>query len=299
MQVTIQDYLEIQANELNTRLEEWLDSYKGQVPEPLHASMVYSLLAGGKRIRPALLFATVESFGGELESAYPFGCAVEVIHTYSLIHDDLPCMDDDDYRRGKLTNHKVYGEAIALLAGDALLTEAFGLLASGIEKADLSVNTALKIWQDTVKYAGVTGMIGGQVDDMLGEKCALSLAQLKSIHLRKTAGLITLPVRIGGYLTHLSDDTLEMLSQFAITLGLIFQIQDDILDIEGNSKHLGKTVGSDLANQKATYPALMGLDESKHQLAQLFQVAMTQLEQLPLQTEHLRKLTQYLIQRDR
>ncbi|MBA4600913.1 polyprenyl synthetase family protein [Thermoactinomyces sp. AMNI-1] len=279
-------------------LDEYMEKMDS-LPSVLRESMRYSLLAGGKRLRPVLVLATVESLGGNPAKALPFACAVEMIHTYSLIHDDLPSMDNDDYRRGKLTNHKVFGEAQAILAGDALLTEAFGLLASGAKEAALPGDVALTIIEEGARCSGARGMVGGQVDDLLSENRQIGIDELESIHKRKTSDLIVFSVRIGAYLCRARPLLMDALTCFAQQLGLAFQIQDDILDVTGSQKVLGKPAGSDLKLNKATYPALLGLEESRRKLKETTDDAKKQIANIPgLSPEKLLEIADYLLSRD-
>lgn len=294
-------YIEQKAALVHQALDD-VTSRLDNVPDILLDSMRYSLLAGGKRLRPVLVLATMESLGEEIEKGIPFACAIEMIHTYSLIHDDLPAMDNDDYRRGKLTNHKKYGDAMAILAGDALLTEAFGLISSGAKKANLSAETSHNIIEEAVISAGARGMIGGQVRDILSENDSvdLDLNKLEEIHRHKTGDLIAFSVRMGAYLGEAKSETMEALTDFAYKLGLAFQIQDDILDVVGDQALIGKPVGSDEEKQKATYPALIGLEESKQILAELTQGAKESIMNLAdLNPKHLLQIADYLLNRDR
>lgn len=296
---TIKSYIEEKAERVHEALDEYTTRMQG-IPPLLKEAMRYSLLAGGKRLRPVLVLATVEALGGEETAALPFACAIEMIHTYSLIHDDLPSMDDDDYRRGKLTNHKVFGEAYAILAGDALLTEAFGLMAKGGKEAALAPEILLTIIEEGARFAGARGMVGGQVDDLLGENGAVSLEQLESIHRRKTGDLMAYSVRTGAYLGGASPEVLESLTRFAYDLGLAFQIQDDILDVIGDQQVIGKPVGSDEEKHKATYPALLGLEESKRKLTEITNRAKRHVEGYEeLNPASLMGIADYLLQRDR
>jgi geranylgeranyl diphosphate synthase, type II len=296
---TIKSYIEEKAERVHEALDEYTARMQG-IPPLLKEAMRYSLLAGGKRLRPVLVLATVEALGGEETAALPFACAIEMIHTYSLIHDDLPSMDDDDYRRGKLTNHKVFGEAYAILAGDALLTEAFGLMAKGGKEAALAPEILLTIIEEGARFAGARGMVGGQVDDLLGENGAVSLEQLESIHRRKTGDLMAYSVRTGAYLGGASPEVLESLTRFAYDLGLAFQIQDDILDVIGDQQVIGKPVGSDEEKHKATYPALLGLEESKRKLTEITNRAKRHVEGYEeLNPASLMGIADYLLQRDR
>jgi geranylgeranyl diphosphate synthase type II len=229
----------------------------------LNQSMYYSLIGEGKRIRPVLALASAEAVGGDPESILPVAIALELIHTYSLIHDDLPAMDNDDYRRGRLSNHKVFGEANAILAGDALLTYAFELLAdSGVGQPERQ----LRIIREVAIAAGKDGMVGGQVADVVGEGKTLKLDEIEEIHKGKTGALLTVSARLGGILAGGTEKQVKALTDYAQALGLAFQIKDDILDVVGNSEILGKPAGSDLRQGKATYVSLLGLEGAEHQL---------------------------------
>ncbi|QOR65419.1 polyprenyl synthetase family protein [Cytobacillus suaedae] len=234
-------------------------------PEILKEAMMYSLKAGGKRIRPLLLFATLDSFGNRFEMGLPVACAIEMIHTYSLIHDDLPSMDDDDLRRGKPTNHKVFGEANAILAGDGLLTYSFQLI-SDMNHSEVTPQMKLELITNLAKAAGPEGMVGGQIADMEGEGKNLSLEELEYIHIHKTGKMLAFSVIAGAILSRASDDQIQKLEKFAHHIGLAFQIRDDILDIEGTEEAIGKRVGSDQLNEKSTYPSLLSMDGAKDKL---------------------------------
>ena len=227
----------------------------------LHEAMRYSLLAGGKRLRPLLVMASCEAVGGMLEAAMGLACAIEMIHTYSLIHDDLPCMDDDDLRRGRPTNHKVYGEAIATLAGDALLTDAFKVLALS---ADRGASPALVL--DTIaelaSAAGSNGMVAGQVIDLLGEGKSKTVEELEELHGKKTGALFLASVRGGARLGGASQAQIESLDAYARALGLAFQVVDDLLDVQGTPEQMGKRTQKDFERGKATYPAILGIERS-------------------------------------
>lgn len=295
----INSYLEEKASLVHQHLD-YLTNRLDNVPEVLIESIRYSLLAGGKRLRPIFVLATLEALGKDEKIGLPFACAIEMIHTYSLVHDDLPAMDDDDYRRGKLTNHKVYGEAMAILAGDALLTEAFGLMARGAKEADLPKDRLIRILEEAVKSAGARGMIGGQVRDILSEDQLIDQNQLEEIHRHKTGDLIAFSIRTGAHLGGASADTLAALTDFAYQIGLAFQIQDDILDVVGSQELIGKPVGSDKEKQKATYPAIIGLEASKQKLQQLTENAKQCIQGLPdLQPERLLQIADFLLNRDR
>jgi len=243
----------------------------GDVPLKLREAMDYSLLAGGKRLRPILVLAAAEAVAGSEAAsgrAIDFACAVEMIHTYSLIHDDLPAMDNDDYRRGRPTNHKIFGDAMAILAGDGLLTHAFHVVSRAAARG-VATERVLAVVSELSAYAGLTGMVGGQVSDMLGEQGITSLEQLEHIHLRKTSDLISFSLRAGGHASEADERQLKALGTFGRNVGLAFQIQDDILDLTGTEEKLGKPVKSDERQQKVTYPYLIGLDESRKRVAEL------------------------------
>lgn len=267
------------------------------VPLRLKESMEYSLYAGGKRIRPIVLLATIESFGKKPEIGLPAACAVEMIHTYSLIHDDLPAMDNDDFRRGKPTNHKQYGEATAILAGDGLLTEAFRAICS-LQKNGVDAATVLKMVCELSQFAGPQGMVGGQMADLEGEGKQLALPELQYIHHHKTADLLVFCVRAGAHLSGATEKQLELLTTFGRNIGLAFQIQDDILDIYGEEEKIGKPVGSDEAKGKSTYPSLIGLEQSQRELERLLQEAKDALQEAKIEIYLLEALAHYIIQRE-
>jgi geranylgeranyl diphosphate synthase, type II len=245
-------------------------------PEKIYEAMRYSLLAGGKRLRPILCIASCELAGGNVQMAMPTACALEMIHTMSLIHDDLPAMDNDDYRRGKLTNHKVYGEDIAILAGDGLLTYAFEFIATKTE--NVLPQQVLQTIAHLARASGSAGLVGGQVVDLECEgKTDVSLETLNYIHAHKTGALLEACVVCGAILAGASAADLQRLSRFAKNIGLAFQIIDDILDITGTQEELGKTTGKDVQTGKVTYPSLWGIDESKRQAKQLVADAKAQL----------------------
>ena len=244
-------------------LERWLP-VQGDHPPKVHEAMRYSVFAGGKRLRPILALLACEAVGGDPENAMPAAAALEMIHTYSLIHDDLPAMDDDDYRRGRRTCHRVYGEAIAILAGDALLTHAFRVLADA-ESARVRPDDRLRIVAEIAEAAGSRGMVGGQAMDILAEGREIDHPTLQYLHTHKTGALIRASVRVGAIAGGASEEQLGAITRYGERVGLAFQIVDDILDIEGSSTEMGKTAGSDLRRKKATYPAVMGLEESRRQ----------------------------------
>ncbi|KLV27158.1 MULTISPECIES: polyprenyl synthetase family protein [Niallia] len=253
------NYKEVLEKELKKNVE------KLNAPSSLKDSMLYSLNAGGKRIRPLLLFATLQAFGKDpLEGLLP-AAAIEMIHTYSLIHDDLPSMDDDDLRRGLPTNHKVYGEATAILAGDALLTYSFQMM-TYMTKQNIPSEKILTSIGFLAKAAGAEGMVGGQIADIEGESKTLNQRDLEHIHLHKTGKLIEVSILIGAILADAADAELETLKRFAYHLGLAFQIRDDILDLEGDEEVIGKPIGSDMDNHKSTYPKILTMDGAKREL---------------------------------
>ena len=263
-------------------------------PASIHTAMRYSVFAGGKRIRPILCYESAKLFTADAAGAIPVGCALEFIHTYSLIHDDLPALDNDDLRRGKPTNHKVFGEAIAILAGDALLTLAFQTLAnSGIEPA-----RRVRVISEIASAAGtVNGLVGGQVADIEAEKKAADTAMLEYIHRSKTAALICGSIVAGAIAGGAGDQDLGRLKRFGEQIGWAFQVVDDILDVSETSASLGKTAGKDQAQQKATYPALYGLEKSRTIAAELENKALRELDFYGERAARLRQLAQFLVAR--
>jgi geranylgeranyl diphosphate synthase, type II len=279
------------------RVEAALDAaVRPGYPDTIYAAMRYSLLAGGKRLRPILCLASCELIGGSLELAMPTACALEMIHTMSLIHDDLPSMDDDDYRRGKLTNHKVYGEDIAILAGDGLLAYAFEYIAT--QTKGVSADRVLKTIANLARAVGANGLVGGQVVDLESEgKADISVETLTYIHNHKTGALLESCVVCGAILAGATELEIAKLSQFAQKIGLAFQIIDDILDITATQAELGKTAGKDLQAQKATYPKLWGLVESKRQADKLITEAKAILAEFGDRSTPLLALADYIIDR--
>jgi geranylgeranyl diphosphate synthase type II len=264
--------------QVDEALERWLPQQEDH-PPVIHEAMRYSVFAGGKRLRPILALLACEAVGGNAEDAMPAAAALEMIHTYSLIHDDLPAMDDDDYRRGRKTCHRVYGEAIAILAGDALLTHAFRVL------ADPGPTRVLPEWRlqavaEIAEAAGSSGMVGGQAMDILAEGREIDRPTLLYLHTHKTGALIRASVRVGAIAGGAGAEQLQALTRYSELVGLAFQIVDDILDIEGSSAEMGKTAGSDLRRKKATYPAVMGLEESRRDAARLLEEAKDALRPL-------------------
>ncbi len=265
-------------------------------PSTIHKAMRYSLFAGGKRMRPALVLAAAEACGGIETQAMPLACAVECIHTYSLIHDDLPAMDDDDFRRGKPTNHKVFGEGIAVLAGDALLTQAFEIAAQCQSWPRYSHQDVIL---ELARASGSLHLIAGQVADLEGEGKPVTAAQLRYIHERKTSALLCCAVRLGAMSANATPTQLSALTDFGYHVGLAFQVIDDILDVTQTSEQLGKTAGKDVATQKATYPAILGLERSKKVARQLTDKAYAALKPFRGRALALEALARYLLERDR
>jgi geranylgeranyl diphosphate synthase type II len=265
-------YLEERRVLVDEALERHLPG-AGDPPKEIHEAVRYSVFAGGKRLRPILVLAAAEAAGGQVEQALDAAAAIEFIHTYSLIHDDLPAMDDDDFRRGRPTCHKVYGEAMAILAGDALLTQAFILLSLtlladqgeplGATSMQTTAEARLRVIQEIAQAAGSKGMVGGQVVDILHEDREVDLPTLQYLHAHKTGALIRACLRVGGILASAGPEHLEALTRYGERIGLAFQIVDDILDLEGSLEALGKQAGSDLRKKKATFPALLGIEESR------------------------------------
>jgi geranylgeranyl diphosphate synthase type II len=264
-------------------------------PATIHKAMRYSMLAGGKRMRPILALAAAEACGGDLESALPAACAVECIHTYSLIHDDLPAMDNDDYRRGRLTSHKVFGEGIAILAGDALLTQAFEILGYAL---DTPRYKSRHQFLELAQAAGSRQLIAGQVADLEAEGKKSTRAELRYIHECKTAAMIVVSLRLGAMSANATSIQLEALTAFGRNLGLAFQVIDDILDVTQTSEKLGKTAAKDLAAQKTTYPALLGLDGARREAQRLTVAAHEALAPFKDKATDLRALADYLLARE-
>ncbi|MBD2450209.1 polyprenyl synthetase family protein [Nostoc sp. FACHB-152] len=266
-------------------------------PEKIYESMRYSLLAGGKRVRPILCLATCEMMGGTIEMAMPTACAVEMIHTMSLIHDDLPAMDNDDYRRGRLTNHKVYGEDIAILAGDGLLAYAFEFVATQTPES-IPRDRVLQVIARLGRAMGAAGLVGGQVVDLESEgKSDISLETLNFIHNHKTAALLEACVVCGGILAGASPEDVQRLTRYSQNIGLAFQIIDDILDVTATQEQLGKTAGKDLTAKKVTYPSLWGIEESRAKAQQLVESACAELEPFGTLAQPLQALAHFIVNR--
>ncbi len=292
-QLDLKRYLAEKREMVDRRLAELLpgeDAY----PQSLHKAMRYSVFAGGKRLRPALVIAAAEAVGGTAASALDVASAFECIHTYSLIHDDLPAIDNDDLRRGKPTCHKAFGEATALLAGDGLLTIAFGIIAEarGIDGA-----TSAKVAAELAASAGTTGMIGGQMVDIESEGVEVTFPVLEYIHIHKTGALIRSAVRCGAMVGGCTDEELEAMTLYGEASGLAFQIADDILDVEGSTAELGKTAGADEARGKATYPALLGLPASRERASELVERGVGALSCFGPEADPLRAIAEYITSR--
>jgi geranylgeranyl diphosphate synthase type II len=287
-------YLEKQRNLIEKALAKAVPAASVR-PATIHAAMRYSLLAGGKRLRPILTLAAAEACGiKDPTNALPAACAVELIHTYSLIHDDLPCMDDDDLRRGRPTSHKVYGEGVAVLAGDALLTQAFALV--GRIKPPKRYQLAVLL-EETATAAGSLQLIAGQVADLEAEGRKLSTADVRFIHERKTGAMIVLSLRVGAMMANATPEQMKAVTQFGRALGLAFQIIDDILDVTQSSEQLGKSAGKDLKCSKATYPAVIGIEASRKEANRLTKKALSSLKALGSKADRLAQIADQLMRR--
>ncbi|HEX8312561.1 MAG TPA: farnesyl diphosphate synthase [Chthoniobacteraceae bacterium] len=292
--MALQQYLRDRQKQIDRALEGYLPRATTK-PATIHKAMRYSLFAGGKRLRPVLALAAAEACGGSVEAALPAACAVECIHTYSLIHDDLPAMDDDDLRRGRPTSHKVFGEGIAILAGDALLTIAFEILAQAREGTRYKMPALIT---ELATASGSKWLIAGQVMDLEGEGKKLTGKQLQFIHQAKTAALLTSSIRLGAMSANATPARLESLTAFGQALGLAFQVIDDILDVTQTTEKLGKTAGKDVAATKATYPAVFGLERSRAEAQRLTAAAHDALAPLGSKAATLRDIADYLLARD-
>ena len=287
---TYQEYLHIVEDALSAQL-----ASLGDIPEKLFEAMDYSLSAGGKRLRPVLLLAACETLGGDINEALPFACALEMIHTYSLIHDDLPAMDNDDLRRGRPTNHKVFGEGMAILAGDGLLSAAAELvLRAAVRMGDMRGTRAAEA---ILRRAGVTGMVAGQVMDVTGEGTEPTAEKVGYIHLHKTADLLTAPIEAGFILAGATDEQVAAGCEYGKRLGLAFQMVDDLLDVEGETAVLGKTIGKDAAVGKLTWVAVHGLEKTREDAAEQVRLAVEALKILPGETNFLKTLAQSTLNR--
>lgn len=301
----IKRYLQEKKEIVDAALEKYFLSLPAagretEFPDSLHNAIRHSLFNGGKRIRPILSIASFEAVGGKGDGILPFACALEMIHTYSLIHDDLPAIDNDDYRRGKPTCHKVFGEAIGILAGDALLTEAFKLMTNrrlheGLFRDEWLI---LDIINEVAQAAGILGMIGGQVVDIESEGKEVDFLTLQYIHTHKTGALILTSVRVGVKLGSVNEETLKAFTRYGERIGLAFQIADDILNVEGKAVLLGKKTGSDLSKGKATYPSLLGIEESRRRAKELVELAIEALSPFGPEADPLREIAYFIIARE-
>lgn len=293
----LKSYLKERIALVDQALDHYLPAEEKR-PQSIHKAMRYSVFAGGKRVRPILMLAACDAVGGRIEQAMPAACAMEMIHTYSLIHDDLPAMDDDDFRRGRPTNHKVFGEAIAILAGDGLLTEAFKLLSDISLAVDVDSNNRIAVIHEIATCAGTLGMVGGQVVDMESEgKPEMDLPTVQYIHTHKTGALIKASVVAGALMGGADPQQLAAIRRYGKAAGLAFQIADDILDIEGTTEEIGKDAGSDEARGKATYPAVIGLTAAKQEAIAMMNEAFEALEPFGAAAEPLREIARYIVER--
>jgi geranylgeranyl diphosphate synthase type II len=291
----IKKYLHEKRDIVDTFFKEYYR--RPHTPSVLQEAMIYSLFAGGKRVRPVLALAAYETCGGDPADIVPYASTLELIHTYSLIHDDLPSMDNDDLRRGMPTNHKVYGEAIAILAGDALLTDAFAILSDPSHSSRISSSSLLRAMREVALASGLDGMVAGQVQDILSEKKEPDTETLHFIHTHKTGALLRASVRMGPILFGSDQEVLDALSVYGERVGLAFQVIDDILDIEGSTEELGKTVGGDEKIKKMTYPRLYGLRRSKEIAKDLIAEAHAALSLFSSEADALRKIADYILAR--
>ena len=296
MSIDLEGYMTERRRAVDAALEGSLPPVTAY-PPTIHEAMRYSVQAGGKRLRPILVIAGAEVAGGRMADVMPTACAFELIHTYSLIHDDLPAMDDDDYRRGRLTSHKVFGEAIAILAGDALLTHALGLVAANFGLGKAPAEAFPRVLGEITAAAGTGGMIGGQVVDIQSEGGEVSPETLEYIHTHKTGALIRAALRAGALLAGVSEAVLRGLTGYGERLGLVFQIVDDILDVEGSLETLGKTAGSDRRKKKVTYPDFHGLEASRARAAALTREAHAALAPLGPGAAPLAALADFVLHR--
>jgi geranylgeranyl diphosphate synthase, type II len=294
--VDLKAYLEERRGLVNRALQAYLPQVRGpafRVTQAMH----YSLFVGGKRLRPILCLAAAEAVGGDPGEVLPVACALEMIHTYSLIHDDLPAMDDDDLRRGQPTCHKQYDEATAILAGDGLLTEAFRTMAAAADKYEGRERVLLDVVNLVASAAGYQGMVGGQMLDLLAEGRRVTLKELETIHRAKTGALLTAAVRAGAIMGGGNRVEVTALTTYGEKFGLAFQITDDLLDVEGETAEMGKAAGMDEKRQKATYPAVLGLEATRAWSRRLVAEAVAALEPFQAEAEPLRELAQYLLVR--
>ncbi len=287
-------YLANNQKRIERALDRYLPKEKAR-PATIHRAMRYSLFAGGKRLRPILCLSAAEACGGSIEAALPLACAMECIHTYSLVHDDLPSMDNDDFRRGRPTCHKVFGDGIAVLAGDALLTVAFEIIAHATPTRRYSMPVLLR---EVAVAAGSRKLIAGQVADLEAEGKKSNRADLRYIHENKTAAILTTSARLGAMSANVDAKMLSAITRFGRALGLAFQVIDDILDVTQTTEKLGKSAGKDVAAQKATYPAVIGLEKSRAEAKRLTRNAHDALSLFGEKARTLRELANYLLERE-
>ena len=280
--------------DVNKNLEKYIEE-KENPQATIYKAMNYSVSAGGKRIRPVIMLASAELVSGSYEGVMPFACALEMIHTYSLIHDDLPCMDNDDLRRGKPTNHKVFGEAMAVLAGDALLNKAFEVI---LKNSQMSPNMTIAAMSEIAAASGTEGMIGGQVIDIESEGKQIDAVTLMTLHLNKTGALIMTAAKVGALLGGGTREDLLLMEEFSRYLGIAFQIKDDILDVEGSEESLGKKTGADEENEKSTFVSIYGLEQSKKILEDYTKKAIETLSPYGEKAEFLIELAKFLLSRE-
>ena len=292
----LKDYLAERKARIDEALDRFLPGEESYPPEIFRA-VRYSLFAGGKRLRPILCLAAAEAVGGKADAVMPAACALELIHTYSLIHDDLPAMDNDDYRRGRLTSHKVFGEGVAILAGDALLTEAFCLMTRRERMPGIPPERLLDVAAETAEAAGFFGMVGGQALDIRSEGEEIDLETLQRIHRMKTGALLCVSLRAGAILAGACKDELDALSDYGRRIGLAFQIADDILNVEGDRALLGKGTGSDAARGKVTFPALLGVGASRARAEELILRALGAIASFDERADPLRGIAGYILER--
>lgn len=292
-------YLDEKKKVIDEALDRFLPG-EASYPSIIFKAMRYSIFAGGKRIRPALCLAAAEavSNGATAAALLPVACALELIHTYSLIHDDLPAMDDDDCRRGKATSHKMFGENIAILTGDALLTEAFHLMAGRNLGERVPAQKLLTVIEEIAEAAGYYGMVGGQVVDIQSEGTQIDAETLHYIHTRKTGALIAASVRAGAMLSGADQRELEALATYGSNIGLVFQIADDILNVAGDRSSMGKNTGSDATRGKLTFPALIGLEASRQKAREIVEEALAAIQQFDLRADPLRMIARYIVERE-
>jgi len=295
--VPLGTYLDARKKAVDEALKRYMPG-EDNYPPVIFKALRYSLFAGGKRIRPILCLASAEAVGGNIESILPVACALELIHTYSLIHDDLPAMDDDDYRRGMHTSHKVFGEDIAILAGDAMLTEAFHLMSDRGLMEKIASEKLISVIHDIAEAAGCFGMVGGQVVDVQSEGKRVETEILNFIHTRKTGAMITAAVKAGAVLANAGEAELHALASYGRHVGLAFQIADDILNVEGDQKLMGKGTGSDIKRGKVTYPALVGMAASRRKAGDLIEGALSAIKEFDHRAEPLRMIAAYIVERN-